>query len=89
MDVEFTEKVARRREKVDELFKFEGQKIGRGTYGHVYKARRRDGCVVCGIECVDLTCSVINCQFSIHLVKGSNSPKMLKNLISFLSIPAI
>lgn len=45
MDVEFTEKVARRREKVDESFKFEGQKIGRGTYGHVYKARRRDGYV--------------------------------------------
>lgn len=43
MDVEFTERVARRREKVDELFDFDGQKIGRGTYGHVYKARRRDG----------------------------------------------
>ena len=45
MDVDFAEKVGVRREKVDELFKFEGQKIGRGTYGHVYKARRRDGCV--------------------------------------------
>ena len=43
MDVEFTERVAKRREKVDELFEFDGQKIGRGTYGHVYKARRRDG----------------------------------------------
>ena len=43
MDVEFTERVAKRREKVDELFDFDGQKIGRGTYGHVYKARRRDG----------------------------------------------
>ena len=43
MDVEFTERVAKRREKVDELFDFDGQKIGRGTYGHVYKATRRDG----------------------------------------------
>ena len=43
MDVEFTERVAKRREKVEELFDFDGQKIGRGTYGHVYKARRRDG----------------------------------------------
>ncbi len=43
MDVEFTERVAKRRDKVDELFDFDGQKIGRGTYGHVYKARRRDG----------------------------------------------
>lgn len=43
MDADFTERVAKRREKVDELFEFDGQKIGRGTYGHVYKARRRDG----------------------------------------------
>jgi cyclin-dependent kinase 8/11 len=43
MDVEFTERVAKRREKVDELFDFDGQKIGRGTYGHVYKARYKDG----------------------------------------------
>ena len=42
MDVDFTERVAKRREKVDELFDFDGQKIGRGTYGHVYRARRRD-----------------------------------------------
>ena len=44
MDVEFTEKLARRREKVDELFEYEGKKIGRGTYGHVYKARKRNRC---------------------------------------------
>ena len=47
MDVEFTEKLARRREKVDELFEYEGKKIGRGTYGHVYKARKRNRCFFC------------------------------------------
>ena len=52
MDVEFTEKVGKRRDKVDELFKFDGQKIGRGTYGHVYKARRRDGYVQAVASCV-------------------------------------
>ena len=45
MDVEFIERVTKKRDKVDELFTFEGQKIGRGTYGHVYKAKRRGGCV--------------------------------------------
>lgn len=43
MDSDFTEKLAKRRQKVDELFDFEGMKIGRGTYGHVYRAKRRSG----------------------------------------------
>lgn len=43
MDTEFTERLARKRQKVEELFEFEGQKIGRGTYGHVYKAKKRSG----------------------------------------------
>ena len=43
MDSDFTEKLARKRQKVDELFDFEGMKIGRGTYGHVYRAKRRSG----------------------------------------------
>lgn len=45
MDVGFTEALIKRREKVEELFEFEGKKIGRGTYGHVYKARKRSGSV--------------------------------------------
>jgi hypothetical protein len=31
------------REKVEDLFEFEGCKVGRGTYGHVYKAKPKDG----------------------------------------------
>jgi len=34
---------AQAREKVENLFEFEGCKVGRGTYGHVYKAKRKDG----------------------------------------------
>ncbi|CAI8003526.1 Cyclin-dependent kinase 8 [Geodia barretti] len=43
MDSDFTDKLAKKRQKVDELFDFEGMKIGRGTYGHVYRAKRRAG----------------------------------------------
>ncbi|XP_066281659.1 cyclin-dependent kinase 8-like isoform X9 [Branchiostoma lanceolatum] len=43
MDYEFKIKTAAQREKVEDLFDYEGCKVGRGTYGHVYKAKRKDG----------------------------------------------
>ena len=43
MDYEFKKRSAMSREKVEDLFEFEGCKVGRGTYGHVYKAKRKDG----------------------------------------------
>ena len=60
MDFEFKKRSAQAREKVENLFEFEGCKVsssypviltlhnlpfqvGRGTYGHVYKAKRKDG----------------------------------------------
>ena len=45
VDIDFKEKIASRREKVSDLYDYEGRKIGRGTYGHVYKATRKDGYV--------------------------------------------
>ena len=45
MDFEFKQKLAGERVKVEDLYDYEGRKIGRGTYGHVYKARRKDGYV--------------------------------------------
>lgn len=45
MDYEFKVKTANERSKVEDLFDYEGCKVGRGTYGHVYKARRKDGYV--------------------------------------------
>lgn len=45
MDYEFKIKTGNERAKVEELFDYEGCKVGRGTYGHVYKARRKDGYV--------------------------------------------
>ncbi|XP_032999494.1 cyclin-dependent kinase 19 isoform X3 [Lacerta agilis] len=43
MDYEFKSKLAAERERVEDLFEYEGCKVGRGTYGHVFKARRKDG----------------------------------------------
>ncbi|XP_026279752.1 cyclin-dependent kinase 8 isoform X1 [Frankliniella occidentalis] len=42
MDYEFKIKTSNERTKVEDLFEFEGCKVGRGTYGHVYKAKRKD-----------------------------------------------
>ncbi|KAL1491779.1 hypothetical protein ABEB36_012325 [Hypothenemus hampei] len=43
MDYEFKMKTQNERVKVEDLFDYEGCKVGRGTYGHVYKGRRKDG----------------------------------------------
>lgn len=45
MDYEFKVKTQTERAKVEDLFEYEGCKVGRGTYGHVYKAKRKDGSV--------------------------------------------
>lgn len=42
MDYEYKLKTAAERAKVEDLFDYEGCKVGRGTYGHVYKAKRKD-----------------------------------------------
>ncbi|KAL5275232.1 CDK19 family protein [Megaselia abdita] len=42
MDYEFKIKTSSERTKVEDLFSYEGCKVGRGTYGHVYKAKRKD-----------------------------------------------
>uniref|UniRef100_A0AC35TLG7 Protein kinase domain-containing protein n=1 Tax=Rhabditophanes sp. KR3021 TaxID=114890 RepID=A0AC35TLG7_9BILA len=38
IDARFREQLAHRRERVEDIYHFQNQKIGRGTYGHVYKA---------------------------------------------------
>lgn len=43
MDYEFKIKTAQERARVEDEFEYEGCKVGRGTYGHVYKAKRKDG----------------------------------------------
>ncbi|XP_071044102.1 cyclin-dependent kinase 8-like isoform X4 [Parasteatoda tepidariorum] len=43
MDFDFKMRTSNERAKVEDLFEYEGCKVGRGTYGHVYKARRKDG----------------------------------------------
>lgn len=42
MDYDFKMKTQAERTRVEDLFEFEGCKVGRGTYGHVYKAHRKE-----------------------------------------------
>lgn len=42
MDHEFKQKTLAERAKVEDLFDYEGCKVGRGTYGHVYKGKPKD-----------------------------------------------
>ena len=42
MDYRFKEKIKRNTKQVEELYDFQGKKVGRGTYGHVYKATPKD-----------------------------------------------
>lgn len=42
MDYDFKAKLTSERVKVEDLFEYEGRKVGRGTYGHVFKAKKRD-----------------------------------------------
>ena len=44
MDFEFKSRLASERQKVEDLFEYEGMKVGRGTYGHVYKAKKKERC---------------------------------------------
>ena len=43
MDYDFKQKTASERAKIEDLFDYEGCKVGRGTYGHVYKAKKKEG----------------------------------------------
>nr|CAB3229351.1 cyclin-dependent kinase 1-like [Phallusia mammillata] len=42
MDYEFKQFLDSKRRKVEDLYEYEGCKVGRGTYGHVYKAISKD-----------------------------------------------
>jgi len=43
MDADFKAQLDQERTKVEDAFDFHGCKVGRGTYGHVYKAKKKDG----------------------------------------------
>lgn len=44
MDFDFRTQQDQDRRSVEDLFDFQGRMIGRGTYGKVFKAKRKDGC---------------------------------------------
>ncbi|GAU98049.1 hypothetical protein RvY_09249 [Ramazzottius varieornatus] len=43
IDADFRDQTSRERTKVEDLFDYDGCKVGRGTYGVVYKAKKKDG----------------------------------------------
>ncbi|EUB61397.1 Cell division protein kinase [Echinococcus granulosus] len=43
VDIEYKRELEAKRERVEDIFDFEGCKVGRGTYGSVFKAKRKDG----------------------------------------------
>ncbi|KAM3188271.1 hypothetical protein ACTXT7_000587 [Hymenolepis weldensis] len=43
VDIYFKRELDAKRERVEDIFNFEGCKVGRGTYGSVFKAKRKDG----------------------------------------------
>lgn len=43
MDFEFRTQQDHDRRSVEDVFEFQGRMIGRGTYGKVFKAKRKDG----------------------------------------------
>lgn len=66
MDYDFKVKTANERAKVEDLFDYEGCKVGRGTYGHVYKAKRKDG--YAGLDIYKSSSAQIKqCQNKLHI----------------------
>nr|CAD2152555.1 unnamed protein product [Meloidogyne enterolobii] len=59
VDANFREELSRRREKVEDIYNYEGNKVGRGTYGHVYKAMLKNAPI--GSE---------NKAFALKLIEG-------------------
>lgn len=47
MDFEFRAQQDQDRRSVEDVFDFQGRMIGRGTYGKVFKAKRKDGFEFC------------------------------------------
>lgn len=89
MDNEFKRRTAQLREKVEDIYDFEGCKIGRGTYGHVYKAKRKDGSdpkeyALKQIEGAGLSMSA--CR-EIALLRELKHPNVINLIRVFLSHP--
>uniref|UniRef100_A0A914HJU0 Cyclin-dependent kinase 8 n=1 Tax=Globodera rostochiensis TaxID=31243 RepID=A0A914HJU0_GLORO len=87
IDTNFREEL---REKVEDLYTYEGNKVGRGTYGHVYKAILRNP--PSGMESSAFALKLIEGQgFSmsacreVALLRELNHPNLIKLLRVFLT----
>ncbi|KAL3072663.1 hypothetical protein niasHS_017637 [Heterodera schachtii] len=90
IDTNFREELSRIREKVEDIYTYEGNKVGRGTYGHVYKAILRNS--PSGMEGKAYALKLIEGQgFSmsacreVALLRELNHPNLIKLLRVFLT----
>ncbi|KAK3742849.1 hypothetical protein QZH41_004524 [Actinostola sp. cb2023] len=86
MDYEFKLKLNGLRERVDDIFEFDGCKVGRGTYGHVYKAKHKDSANGNGkeyalkqIEGTGISMSA--CREIAHIIKFHRASKAQKKTV--------
>ncbi|XP_036367026.1 cyclin-dependent kinase 8 isoform X3 [Octopus sinensis] len=72
MDYDFKMKTAAERAKVEELFDYEGCKVGRGTYGHVYKAKRKNSLHYSeGNHSLSRHCSADGREYALKQIEGT------------------
>ncbi|GAB1605365.1 cyclin-dependent kinase 8-like isoform X3 [Argonauta hians] len=72
MDYDFKMKTGAERAKVEELFDYEGCKVGRGTYGHVYKAKRKNSLHYSeGNHFLSRHCSADGREYALKQIEGT------------------
>ncbi len=69
MDLDFKEMLEKERQKVEDVFDYKNWKIGRGTYGHVYKAKKKDGLINSPVSFYNIIRIIsISCNYFIALI---------------------
>ncbi|KAI6210669.1 Protein kinase domain-containing protein [Aphelenchoides besseyi] len=81
IDSAFREELSRRREKVEDLFLYEGSKIGRGTYGQVFKATpktSKDKNNFYALKMIDAVGFSMSACREVALLRELNHPNLIK-----------
>ena len=89
MDYEFKKRCESKRDRVEDLFEFEGCKVGRGTYGHVFKAKRKAGSdsKEYALKKIEGTIVSLSACREISVLKELKNPNLINLQRVFLSPP--
>ncbi len=72
VDYQFKEELNGLRQRVEDLYDFEGCKVGRGTYGHVYKATPKQDAAAAAVAAAAAAEEAEDAkQFALKLIEGS------------------